>query len=74
MIPIDPDRRDHLVRELQAFFLDRFDEDLSAFRAAELLDHILERIAPAAYDQGVQDARKYMMEKLDDLEGDVRAG
>lgn len=74
MIPLDADRRDQLMRELQGFFLDQFDEELSPFRAAELLDFILDRVAPPAYNQGVQDARKYMMEKLDDLEGDVRVG
>jgi uncharacterized protein (DUF2164 family) len=65
------DRRSRLVRSLQAFFDDNFDEPLSDFRANELLDFIVAELGPVVYNQGVQDTRGYVLEKLEDLEGEV---
>jgi uncharacterized protein (DUF2164 family) len=70
-IRIDDARRDQLVRRLQGFFLQEFDEELSRFRAEQVLDFHLEVLGPQVYNQGVQDARKFMQERLDDLDGEV---
>lgn len=69
--PLDEARRDRLLKGLQGLFLQEFDEDLSTFRAEQILDHFLEVLAPQAYNQGVQDARGFMLRKLDDLDGEV---
>lgn len=73
-IALDDDRRDQLARELQGFYLEEFDEELSRFRADQLLDFALRSLAPAVYNQAVQDARGYMQRKLDELDGEVWAG
>ena len=70
-IELDPSRRERLVQSVQGFFLEEFDEDVSAFRAEQLLDFFLERLGPQAYNQGVQDARVFLQRKLDDLDGEV---
>jgi uncharacterized protein (DUF2164 family) len=70
-IRIDDERRQRMLRLLQGFFREQFDEELSAFRAGELVEFFLTSLGPQVYNQAVQDARKYMQEKLDDLEGDV---
>ena len=70
-VPLDEVRRDRLIRGVQGFFLQELDEDLSRFRAEQILDHFLEVLAPQAYNQGVQDARGFMLRKLDDLDGEV---
>lgn len=72
-VEFDDVRRDRLVEELCAFWLERFDEELSAFRAAQLLDFFLEAAGPQVYNQAVQDARVWMQRKLDDLDGEVWA-
>lgn len=69
--PLDDARRSQLVSELQGFYLTEFDEDLSSFRAGQLMDFVLGSIGPAVYNQAVQDARAWMLRKLEDLEGDV---
>lgn len=71
-LEIDPDRRAELTQELQTLFRDEFDIDLSEFRAEQVLDFALRTIGPSVYNQAVQDTRRYLQEKLDDLEGDVR--
>jgi len=70
-VPLDDARRQRLILGLQGLFRQDFDEDLSTFRAEQILDHFLEVLAPQAYNQGVQDARTFMARKLDDLDGEV---
>lgn len=70
-IKIDDERRQRLVGRLQAFFLEEFDEELSSFRAEQVLAFSLATLGPQIYNQAVQDTRKFMQERLDDLEGDI---
>ena len=50
-----------------------FDEELSPFRAEQLLDFFLAALGPHVYNQAVQDARGFMQRKLDELDGEVAA-
>ncbi|HKJ02651.1 MAG TPA: DUF2164 domain-containing protein [Longimicrobiales bacterium] len=70
-VPLDDARKDRLIQGLQGLFRQDFDEELSTFRAEQILDHFLDVLAPQAYNQGVQDARGFMLRKLDDLDGEV---
>ena len=70
-IELDPRRRQQLVARLRSFVLQEFDEDMSDFRAQQLLDFFLSALGPQVYNQAVQDARKVMQQKLDDLDGEV---
>jgi len=70
-IQISEQRRAGLTSSLQGFFREEFDEDLSAFRAEQILDFFLASLGPPIYNQAVQDARKFMQDRLDDLDGEV---
>jgi uncharacterized protein (DUF2164 family) len=70
-IQLSPDRRAALIRTVQAYFEDEFDERLSDFRAEALLDFFVRELGPPVYNQGVRDACGAMQEKLTDLEGEV---
>lgn len=70
-IQITEERREILIERIQTFFLEEFDEELSPFRAATLLEFLLEALGPQVYNQAVQDARAFMLKRLEDLEGDV---
>lgn len=70
-IELDDARRKQLLLRLQGFFRSEFEEEMSPFRAEQLLDFFLETLGPQVYNQAVQDARRYMQERLDDLEGEV---
>ena len=72
-IHIDDDRRTRLLDLLRGFWTEEFDEELTGFRAERILDFMVEAVGPGIYNQGVQDARKHVQERLDDLEGDVWA-
>jgi uncharacterized protein (DUF2164 family) len=70
-VQLDEERRRLLIEGLRGFYLESFDEQLSAFRAEQLLDYFLETAGPQVYNQAVQDARGFMQRKLDDLDGEV---
>ncbi len=70
-LKLDADRRARILSDLRGFWLTEFDEELSAFRAEQLLDFLLSTIGPHVYNQAVQDARAFMQRKLDDLDVEV---
>jgi uncharacterized protein (DUF2164 family) len=70
-VVLDDDRRAQLIAELQALYLDSFDEQMSAFRAEQVLDFFLGSLGPQVYNQAVKDARAFFQQKLDDLDGEV---
>lgn len=73
-LELDADRRSRLIEDFQAFFHDELELELSAFRAEQVLDFALKALGPQVYNQAVQDARKFLQQKLDDLEGEVQVG
>ena len=70
-VKLDEARREVLVSRLQGFYQQEFDENLSAFRAEQVLDFFLDALGPQVYNQAVQDARGFMLRTLDDLDGEV---
>jgi uncharacterized protein (DUF2164 family) len=70
-IRLSPERRADLLTAVKKYFTAEFDEPLSDFRAAGLLDFFLRELGPAVYNQGVRDAAAYMQEKLADIEGEI---
>ncbi|MEL6662689.1 MAG: DUF2164 domain-containing protein [Pseudomonadota bacterium] len=70
-ITLSDDRRSALAGHLQTLFSDEFDEELSAFRAEQIVDVMLQTLAPMIYNQAVEDVRAHLQGKLDDLSGEV---
>lgn len=70
-LEIDPQRRTDLVEDLQALFRDDFDIELSDFRAEQVVELTIKLVGPSIYNQAVQDTRKHLQKKLDDLEAEV---
>jgi uncharacterized protein (DUF2164 family) len=73
-IELSSDRRIRLTLELQRFYGKEFDEELSPFRSDKLIEFFLGALGPHVYNQAVQDARAFMLRKLEDLDGEVYAG
>lgn len=70
-IVLSDERRTALIAHLQTLFADRFDEDLSAFRAGDIVDLMLATLGPLVYNQAVEDVRAHLQARLDDLSGEV---
>lgn len=70
-VKLDPARRQRVAMHLQKLFSTEFDEQLSDFRANEVIDLMLRTLGPDIYNQAVQDVRAHLQGKLDDLDGEV---
>ena len=70
-IKLSDERRDILLDEVQQLFSEEFERDLSAFQADRLIDFFLAQLGPPVYNQAVQDARRFVLAKLEDLDGEV---
>lgn len=67
-IKLDEERRADIIRAVMGYFSSEFDETLSEYRAEALVDFMLKQIGPSQYNQAIQDARKFMTQKLEDLD------
>ena len=70
-IELDEARKERLIGQLQGFFLEEFNEEISRFRAEQVLTFALAKLAPQVYNQAVQDALGFMQQRLDELDGEV---
>jgi uncharacterized protein (DUF2164 family) len=70
-VQLTDERRDRLVTAVQQLFHEEFERDMSDFQAARLVDFFLREMGPPVYNQAVQDARAFVLTKLDDLDGEV---
>ena len=76
-VQLSDERRRDIAESLVRLFDEEFDEELSPYRAARIAEFFLRHLGPPVYNQAIQDARGYMLEKLEDLdvefyEGDPR--
>ncbi len=69
-IRLSDERREQLVEALQRFTTDELDLDLSDFQAGRLLDLMVRLLGAPVYNQAIQDARRFVHDKLEDLEGE----
>lgn len=67
-IKLSDNQKSELRKKLVAIHFDEFDEEISDFKADQLLDAYLEKLAPAIYNAAIQDMKLYMMNQLEDLE------
>jgi uncharacterized protein (DUF2164 family) len=67
-INLSDERKDEIIQTLKAFYMETFDEELSSYRAEQILRFFVKTLGPPVYNQAIQDARGFMQEKLDDLD------
>lgn len=65
---LSEERKEAVLRALTELFLREYDEALSRFRAEQILQFFLARLGPAVYNQAIQDACGFMLEKVQDLD------
>lgn len=67
-IKLSDDRKTGITNALVGYFSSEFDEELSDYRAAGIVDFMLRQIGPSQYNQAITDVRKYMAAKIDELD------
>ncbi len=66
-IKLTPRQKELLRRKLIALYMDDFDEEISDFKAEQILEAFLEKLGPAIYNTAIQDMKAFMINQLEDL-------
>ncbi len=61
------EQKENMIHLLQEYFMEEHGEEIGNLKAMLLLDFIMEKLAPAFYNLGIEDSHQYMTEKIDDL-------
>jgi uncharacterized protein (DUF2164 family) len=67
-VKLSDDRKARIEGDLIAFWQSEFDEAISEFQAAAIVDFMLRRIGPSQYNQAIADARGYMARIIDEID------
>jgi uncharacterized protein (DUF2164 family) len=67
-INLSIERKQEIANALSGFYLEQFDDELSEYRALALVEFMLQHIGPSQYNQAVTDVRKYLTEKVEELD------
>lgn len=68
-IQLNKEETAQLISSIKKYFREELEQDISELQARLLLDYSLKEIAPFAYNQGVKDAEKYLLNQVGDLRG-----
>ena len=71
-IRLSEERGAAILAQLKDLYSAEFDEELSAYRADRVLNFFVRALGPSVYNQAIQDARKFMLEKIEDLDEEFR--
>jgi uncharacterized protein (DUF2164 family) len=69
-IKLTDERRALVLLSIKRFFAEKFDEQISDFRAESLLDFFVKALGPPVYNQAIRDSHAFIQDKLTDLEGE----
>lgn len=68
-VEFSKDIRQDLIRNIQAFFLQEREEEISEFQAVKVLEFIAADIGPHIYNQAIRDAHALLSNSIEDLYG-----
>ena len=69
-IRLTEERRVRVLTSIKKYFAENLDDEVSDFRAEQLLDFFVRELGPPVYNQAIRDAHSFFEEKLIDLEGE----
>lgn len=64
---ISREKREDLINEIKTFFYEERDEKIGDLAANIVLDFFMDKLAPEFYNEGVNDAYRYMQDRIEDL-------
>ncbi|ASW42025.1 DUF2164 domain-containing protein [Clostridium isatidis] len=64
---ISREKREDLINEIKTFFYEERDEEIGDLAANIVLDFFMDKLAPEFYNEGVNDAYRYMHDRIEDL-------
>lgn len=67
-IKLELNQKQEMVAKLKQFYLEERDEEIGDLAADIILDFFLDSIAPIIFNKGVDESRKFLLSKIEDLE------
>jgi len=67
MMKLNKEKKDIMIEEIKNYFANERDEDLGDLASSLILDFFIEKLGPEMYNQGIQDAKQYMEERVMDM-------
>jgi uncharacterized protein (DUF2164 family) len=69
-VRLTDERRERMLRSIRKYFADELDQEIGELAAGRLLDFFVRELGAPVYNQAIQDARTFVQQRLDDLEGE----
>jgi uncharacterized protein (DUF2164 family) len=67
-IKLSPQKKELLRQKLIALFMDDFDDEISDFKADQILDAFIEKLGPSIYNAAIEDMKIYLQNQIEDLD------
>jgi len=67
-INLSPQQKELLRQKTISMFMDDFDEEISDFKADQILDAFIEKLGPDIYNAAIQDMKIFMMNQIEDID------
>ena len=64
---ISKEKKEEMIASIIRYFNNEREEELGTLAASMILDFFIEELAPEFYNQGVNEAYKYMSDRIEDL-------
>ncbi|MEL6910462.1 MAG: DUF2164 domain-containing protein [Cyanobacteria bacterium J06643_13] len=61
--------RQKSIESIKRYFEEELGEEIGDLKASRLLNFCLQEICPSVYNQAIADARSYISERVEDLDG-----
>ena len=58
-----------LIESIKRYFEEQLGEEIGDLKASLFLDFCLQEICPSVYNKAIADARSYMSDRVEDLDG-----
>jgi len=60
---------DSVVKSVQRYIDTEWEQEIGDLKARLLVDFILKEVAPFAYNKGIQDAQRFILQHVEDMPG-----
>ncbi len=68
-VTLSPDDRKRALGSIKRYCAEHMDQEIGDLQAGLLLDYFLTELGPSVYNAAIGDARAYLRERVEDLEG-----
>jgi len=66
-IELSPIQKELLRQNVISMFAEDLDEDISDFKADQILEAFIEKLGPSIYNAAVEDMKGYLINQIEDL-------